>query len=239
MNRPALALAGLATISLSAGAVAQVTEVAPLLQSDFSVDASADNLVDNFDFPFTFAEQTAPAVTDFGRDDGTLRLDVTGFGPNVGSFGGIGLGVGGFQLPTSGDAADYNLSADVTGDTGTVDLVIEFRRPQGGPGDNTDNLDFNGDFDFVGAFVTPVDLSSGSASINTTLADATALIFESGRIDEVTSVVAILRADAQTGDASNFIALDNLLLTGPTVVPEPASLGLLAIGGLAMLRRRR
>ena len=46
--------------------------------------------------------------------------------------------------------------------------------------------------------------------------------------------------DSPAGSTSaNDSKFDNLVLNGSTVVPEPASLGLLGLGGLALLRRRR
>lgn len=41
-----------------------------------------------------------------------------------------------------------------------------------------------------------------------------------------------------TGETGNHTGIDNLSING-TVVPEPSSLALLALGGLAMIRRRR
>jgi len=44
---------------------------------------------------------------------------------------------------------------------------------------------------------------------------------------------------AYNADAPVFLYLDNVQLTGPELIPEPATIGLLGLGGLALLRRKK
>ena len=42
-----------------------------------------------------------------------------------------------------------------------------------------------------------------------------------------------------SGSTGSFLYVDNVQLTGPVLIPEPATIGLLGLGGLALLRRKR
>jgi len=44
---------------------------------------------------------------------------------------------------------------------------------------------------------------------------------------------------AYNADAPVYLYLDNVKLTGPVLIPEPATIGLLGLGGLALLRRKK
>jgi hypothetical protein len=43
---------------------------------------------------------------------------------------------------------------------------------------------------------------------------------------------------ALNGDAQVYIYMDNVQLTGPPIIPEPATISLLSLGGLLVLRRK-
>jgi len=47
------------------------------------------------------------------------------------------------------------------------------------------------------------------------------------------------RVNSSPDDAGNQLRIDDVTYTTPNAIPEPASLGLLSLGGLALIRRRR
>ena len=118
-----------------------------------------------------------------------------------------------------------------------------------GPTSGTVGSSFTSDFSGstgtnVSATAGKVQLLSGTTVLDLVGFGATANAFETSPAPAGSNTTSIQRTAAGLLDTqNNSVDFTSLLAptpgTGPVAVPEPASLGLLAIGGLAALRRRR
>ncbi|MEL7237252.1 MAG: PEP-CTERM sorting domain-containing protein [Planctomycetota bacterium] len=211
-----------------------------------------------YDPPYTYAGANQNAITTAGA-----LVDGAGVGGSVGQVTTVGVedlgGFGGFwgfgngtgntladegvvslDTVTSFDQFVITLDASALGVTGNVELQPQIQF-QAGPGNtifqvNTANASVLGDGTFQ-SFTLIGEDGNGSS-----VADLNALIPTIDQININFNIPDGGNADAGGifgFDDDNVITMDNVVLTGPGLIPEPASLGLLGMAGLALVRRRR
>jgi MYXO-CTERM domain-containing protein len=138
----------------------------------------------------------------------------------------------------------YQFTADLTSVTG-AQLEFDQVSSSTGPGAfkvqiSTDGTNFT---DLAGSAYTSSSAVSFSASGSELTTSPPRFLFDISALDGFsTAAIRLVDTAAPTG-TSGTSRVDNVTfgsnLTPPTVAPEPASLGVLALGGLLLLRRRK
>ena len=194
-----------------------------------ALSAQAQNLVTNGEFDandeafVNFPGYTAPATP--GNPE-----DVTGFTDN----GGSGYGINGGDSPTgdpfmdgSNIGPDAALFIQAAGTTLTQNIATTAGQPY--------QLTFNFDARNCCGGTPGLDVSIGGQTFST--GGITSGQNGPGTLNFTgtgADVLSITKVDIAPGDSAALI--DSISIT---LVPEPASLGLLAVGGLGLLARRR
>ena len=215
----------------------------------YAAQARAGDFLDNFDSYTTVS--SGPSVGGFvqfngaamggspwqvqaGEGGGNILLgagiDTNGVGPSKALFstldssaatGFVFWQIQNFFIPAegSGTTANTQVSYDIRSDGADSNTPWQLEMKQA-----------NG-FDAV--FTAPTLTLGTYTHVSQTLSQATI----SGTYDPAANFsLAQFSSGAEGFDAGNAVHIDNFAVT---LVPEPATLGLLAIGGLAALRRRR
>jgi hypothetical protein len=218
------ALASFVSVGLASAASAQVVNLGPI-------------------------NGNAESITNFSPNDWFVGGSNGGFvnaTPNGGKNGTGGFGIGsGSSLPAVGSADLRSKTfsvADATANTGKVDFSFDYNLLRDFPaagfplGDMRVQLRFfsnEAGTQFVGESNTNIGTNNG----------ATPGTWQSVLVDDFTVPAGATHADIRVSvnvfESGNIISanLDNFAVT--TVVPEPASLSLLGLGSMALLRRRR
>jgi len=170
------------------------------------------------------------ATSNASSNTGATFSNPAGFG-SIESFSSNGWNAGEyfqFSAPSTG-YEDITLSLAATGsNTGPRDFEVRY---------STDGSSFTTlttytlTNDAWNAIITPAASLKGSFAAPSTLDDQALVYFRLAAVG-TTSITG--GTVATTGTSR----VDNVTING-TVIPEPASLGLIALGGLALLRRRR
>ncbi len=135
----------------------------------------------------------------------------------------------GFALAISG--VDFNFATEHnTGDITTVSLLSDLTQSTADTWDAADSLGSIG-LDDIKDFSASVDLSGFSALQNITQAVEFRFYVHEAKYTATAYGFG-------TEDIANDPAVDDLVFNG-TVVPEPTTMGLLALGALGVIRRRR
>jgi hypothetical protein len=121
---------------------------------------------------------------------------------------------------------------DLTGITGTQ-LVLDIATPSGGFEGNPDMLTLELDKDNDGAFETTLFTTNQPQVVDGVAMDGSFKGFSFAIPDDATETVLRIRWDTSNDDGEAF-GFDNV-----RIVPEPTTMALLGLGGLAVLRRRR
>lgn len=130
-----------------------------------------------------------------------------------------------YQVLTPQAVGEYVFSYDLTMLTRpTSGFTIALGMISGAETANPGKYTFQGSPDKL-VFEEFMDAFSGDKSYNVTVTDATKYL------------VVAFAADGPV--SGNVIQIDNVSLTAAAAVPEPASLGLLGLGSLLAIRRRR
>lgn len=175
--------------------------------------------------------------TSISANSGSGTLSLSGWSGLVDDFGGSTINA------LNSDAAEESLSLVSNAGNGSFvqlqfstagleDIIVTFATRGTSTGYNSGLYSYSTD----GTNFTQAGVPS-TATISTTFALATADLSSISAIDDQSSVfVRYTLAGASSVSGNNRI--DNLQING-TVIPEPASLGLIGVGALALLRRRR
>lgn len=229
----------LAASTLALGVTAGQATAATLLDVDW--DTKNPEFGYAYDFQAGGTVDSSAAETATGGVGGSAGYSLTADSTNAanfpGSYWGAGVGIEG-ATPTALDGAasgaDLLFSADIlaeglTGTTATIKFKILFRDGGG----TLWKAIVNKTYTTPGSFQTLSGDLSGASTESGSLA---ALLASTDPID-IRVEVEMNPGHSRFGfDAGNVMTIDNLVVS---TVPEPASLALLAAGGLCLVRRRR
>ncbi len=173
-------------------------------------------------------EANGYAMVGFGSfvDGGRLRDETnfllgafTGFVPSAAAPGAVDLVIRSRTGPTvPGAVTDEVLVADAANNTFQVVMALEYNNPG----------------DTIRYWLNPTDFSNGEAGLTASSAASGSIAgFQLGAVSDMD------RLNVETfGFDHSFFWDNSILATEVADLPEPASLGLLALGAVAMRRRR-
>ncbi len=180
----------------------------------------------------TITGPTSSSITGFGVASGLgltsqadLSFDVKFSDVTTGTLF-FGMGSGGTFTGNSGFAG-----ADLFFGLQSLAGVLQYRNTSG-----TSGAWVNAGFTFASNTVYHVEANQSGANLQLTINGTPLTAITDSRNSQNADgfrIYAVGVSNAATYE------LDNLVVTGTVAVPEPASLGLLATGGLLLLRRRR
>jgi hypothetical protein len=239
------------TVTLSAGQTgvggnaASLGNTGPLLET-FDSLASSGTANTNLPAGAVFSESGTTADSTYAAADGSG----TGVGGNTFSYGTTGAGeraFGGLRSGSNTPTLGYNVKNDTGADLHSVSLSYVGEQWRQGDAGHTDKLDFQFSVDATGLtdgtwfdvdlldFIAPVNNAATGTALDGNAAANQVRINGTITVDVAAGSGIWFRwVDFDATGTDDGLAIDNL-----TVVPEPASLSLLAVGGLGLLRRRR